>query len=41
MTSGALAQAQKAAAAPASSSGRKPNILMIMADDIGWFNVSA
>ena len=20
--------------------GRKPNILMIMADDIGWFNVS-
>jgi arylsulfatase len=22
-------------------SGRKPNILMIMADDIGWFNVSA
>ena len=26
---------------PASASGRKPNILMIMADDIGWFNVSA
>ena len=23
------------------SLGRKPNILMIMADDIGWFNVSA
>src|SRR5215467_3445040 len=22
-------------------SGRKPNILMIMADDIGWFNISA
>ncbi len=21
--------------------GRQPNILMIMADDIGWFNVSA
>ena len=45
MTSGALAQAQKAAPTPApgsaSSSGRKPNILMIMADDIGWFNVSA
>ena len=44
-TSGALAQAQKAApapgSAPASSSGRKPNILMIIADDIGWFNVSA
>jgi arylsulfatase len=36
MTSGALAQTQKAA-----PSGRKPNILMIMADDIGWFNVSA
>src|SRR5215472_18594497 len=31
----AQAQAQPA------SSGRKPNILMIMADDIGWFNVSA
>ena len=26
---------------PAAASGRKPNILMIMADDIGWFNVSA
>ena len=23
------------------ATGRKPNILMIMADDIGWFNVSA
>src|SRR6516165_10324062 len=23
------------------TSGRKPNILMIMSDDIGWFNVSA
>ena len=32
----AQAQAQPAPA-PA---GRKPNILMIMADDIGWFNVS-
>ena len=41
LTSGALAQAQKAAPAPASSNSRKPNILMIMADDIGWFNVSA
>ncbi len=29
------AQAQPAPA------GRKPNILMIMADDIGWFNLSA
>jgi hypothetical protein len=35
MTSGALAQAQKAAQTSASPSGRKPNILMIMADDIG------
>ncbi len=26
---------------PAGPTGRKPNILMIMADDIGWFNVSA
>ena len=33
-----VAQAQQQGAAP---SGRKPNILMIMADDIGWFNVSA
>jgi arylsulfatase len=32
-----VAQAQQ----PVAPSGRKPNILMIMADDIGWFNVSA
>ena len=32
------AQAQQPAPAPAS--GRKPNILMIMGDDIGWFNPS-
>jgi arylsulfatase A-like enzyme len=31
-----VAQAQ-----PAAPPGRKPNILMIMSDDIGWFNVSA
>ena len=29
------------ARAQGAASGRKPNILMIMADDIGWFNVSA
>ena len=33
-----MAQAQAQPAAPA---GRKPNILFIMGDDIGWFNVSA
>jgi arylsulfatase A-like enzyme len=44
MTSGALAQAQKAApaaAAPATPSGRKPNILVIFGDDIGQTNISA
>jgi len=45
LTSGALAQAQKVAPAPAaattSSSGRPPNILVIMGDDIGQTNVSA
>jgi arylsulfatase A-like enzyme len=35
----AHAQDDKPAAAPPAA--RKPNILMIMADDIGWFNVSA
>ena len=45
MTSGALAQAQKAApaaqpAAPASA-GSKPNILVIWGDDIGIANISA
>jgi arylsulfatase len=34
-----LAQAQQPPAAPAPA-GRKPNILMIMGDDIGWFNPS-
>ena len=44
LTSGALAQAQKAAPAapaPAPPTGRKPNILVIMGDDIGYWNVSA
>ena len=40
LTSDALAQAQRAAA-PAAGSARKPNILFIMGDDIGWFNISA
>ena len=37
----ALAQGQKAGPPAAPSTGRKPNILFIMGDDIGWFNVSA
>ena len=45
LTSSALAQTQKAATPSAASSGgttgSKPNILFIMGDDIGWFNVSA
>jgi arylsulfatase A-like enzyme len=44
LTSGALAQAQKANPAPAAStapSGRKPNILIIWGDDIGVANISA
>jgi arylsulfatase len=43
LTSDALAQAPQAAPspAPAAGGGRKPNILFIMGDDIGWFNVSA
>ncbi|UYO46247.1 arylsulfatase [Rhodopseudomonas palustris] len=45
LTPGAFAQAaKKAPASPAIASGTagsKPNILFIMGDDIGWFNVSA
>src|SRR6202047_3851000 len=44
LTSDALAQAQKAAPAapaPAAPSGRKPNILVIFGDDIGYWNISA
>ncbi|MDF8357617.1 arylsulfatase [Ensifer adhaerens] len=37
LTTPRLSVAQQAAASVA---GRKPNILMIMADDIGWFNAS-
>ena len=32
---------QTGKASASGTAGRKPNILMIMADDIGWFNVSA
>src|SRR5262245_47698636 len=35
------AQAQAPAQQPAAQAGRRPNILFIMGDDIGWFNVSA
>jgi len=45
LASGAFAQAQKAApvapATPVTSSGRKPNILVIFGDDIGQSNISA
>jgi arylsulfatase len=46
LSSRAFAQAQKAAPAaptpaPAAPSGRKPNILVIFGDDIGYWNVSA
>src|SRR5258705_2108770 len=44
LTSHALAQAQKAAPAtpaPAAPSGRRPNILVIFGDDIGYWNISA
>ena len=34
-------QAQAPAQQPAAQAGRRPNILFIMGDDIGWFNVSA
>jgi len=35
------AQVQQRAQAQQPTAGRKPNILFIMGDDIGWFNVSA
>jgi arylsulfatase len=37
----AAAQTQTAHAQPAAASGRKPNILVLWGDDIGWWNVSA
>ena len=36
-----LAQASKAADQKSSGNGKKPNILFIMGDDIGWFNIGA
>jgi arylsulfatase A-like enzyme len=41
LASEALAQAQTGAATAPAANGRKPNILFIMGDDIGWYNVSA
>src|SRR5262245_11788872 len=39
---GAVASTQMAQAqAPPTASGRRPNILFIMGDDVGWFNISA
>ena len=37
----AQARQSRSAQAQPSPAGRKPNILFIMGDDIGWFNVSA
>src|SRR5271154_2263074 len=36
-----VAGIEKAVAQAASSSGKPPNILVIMGDDIGWFNIGA
>ena len=44
LTSEAMAQAQRTKQASPSNGpagGKKPNILVIMGDDIGWFNISA
>src|SRR5215472_8473427 len=36
-----VAQAQQQAPSPPATGGQKPNIVVIMADDIGWFNIGA
>jgi len=36
-----LAQATPKASSPAPANGKKPNILFIMGDDVGWFNIGA
>ena len=41
MSASAPVTATPAQAQPAAPTGGKPNILFIMGDDIGWFNVSA
>ena len=38
---GAAAPLQVAQAQQPSASGRPPNILVIMGDDVGWFNIGA
>ena len=42
ITAGVPTTTRRAQTPPSTpSSSHKPNVLMIMADDIGWFNVSA
>jgi arylsulfatase len=41
LTAAAPIQMAQAQQSPAASAGQRPNILFIMGDDIGWFNVSA
>src|SRR5262245_38213273 len=36
-----VAQAQGRLAARAQANGKKPNIVFIMGDDVGWFNIGA
>src|SRR6201998_405401 len=36
-----IAQTSAAQAQPATSTGQRPNIVFIMGDDIGWFNIGA
>src|ERR1700741_943521 len=36
-----IAQTSAAQAQPAASTGQPPNIVFIMGDDIGWFNIGA
>jgi arylsulfatase A-like enzyme len=41
IAAGSASTVSQIKAQPAATAGRKPNILFIMGDDIGWFNVSA